>query len=131
MDTGAKILVVDHFPAMRWVMVSFLRELGFETIEQADDGQAALGRLKQGGFDLMITDWNMPGMDGLSLLKTVREDRGLASLPVVMVANETRRARILEAVELGVDGYIVRPFTAQKLKTVLERILQGNWIDVG
>ncbi len=131
MNTNAKILLVDHLAAMRWVIANLLREIGFERVEHAGDGQTALALLKGGGFDLMITDWNMPGMDGFTLLKTVREDGALSGLPVVMVASETRRSRILEAIELGVEGYIVKPFTAQKLKAVLEKILAGNWIDVG
>jgi two-component system chemotaxis response regulator CheY len=128
--TDAKILLVDHLAAMRWVMANLLHELGLEQIEHAEDGEKALAQLQQGGFDLLITDWNMPGMDGLTLLKRVREDNELSGLPVLMVASETRRNKIVEAIELGVDGYIVKPFTGPKLKAALEKILEGNWVDV-
>lgn len=131
MNTNAKILVVDHFAAMRWVIGNLLRELGFSQIEQAADAEGALACLRAGGFDLMVTDCNLPGMDGFALLKGVREDTAFNGLSVVMIASESRRSKILEAVELGVDGYIVKPFTARKLKAVLEKLLQENWIDVG
>jgi len=124
LDTNLKILVVDDFSTMRRIIKNLLKELGFKHIEEADDGSTALPKLREGDFDLLITDWNMPGMQGIDLLKAVRADPKLARLPVLMVTAESKREQIVEAAQAGVNGYIVKPFTAATLKEKLERIFE-------
>lgn len=122
MKKDMKILVVDDFSTMRRIIRNLLRELGFNNTVEADDGQTALPMLRKGGFDFVITDWNMPGMNGLELLKSMRADPELATLPVLMVTAERKRGNIVLAAEAGVNGYIVKPFTASTLKEKMERI---------
>ncbi|MFN3919292.1 MAG: chemotaxis response regulator CheY [Methylohalobius sp.] len=124
MDKSMKILVVDDFSTMRRIIKNLLRELGFTNIAEADDGQTALPKLKAGDFDLLITDWNMPGMSGIDLLRAVRADEKLANLPVLMVTAEARRDQIIAAAQAGVNGYIIKPFTAATLKEKLEKIFE-------
>jgi two-component system chemotaxis response regulator CheY len=111
-----KILIVDDFSTMRRIIKNLLRDLGFNNTQEADDGLTALPILQAGGIDFLITDWNMPGMQGIDLLKTVRADENLSTLPVLMVTAETKREQIIEAAQAGVNGYIVKPFTAATLK---------------
>ena len=122
MDTNMKILVVDDFSTMRRIIKNLLRDLGFSNTSEADDGLTALPMLKSGNFDLLVTDWNMPGMQGIDLLKEVRADENLRNLPVLMVTAEQKKEQIVEAAQAGVNGYIVKPFTAQTLKEKLEKI---------
>ena len=117
-----KILIVDDFSTMRRIIKNLLRDLGFNNTSEADDGQTALPMLKSGKFDFLVTDWNMPGMDGLSLLKAVRADKELSGLPVLMVTAEAKREQIVVAAEAGVNGYVVKPFTAITLKEKIEKI---------
>ncbi len=124
MDKGLKILVVDDFSTMRRIIKTLLRELGFTHVTEADDGRTALPKLQSGEFDLLMTDWDMPGMTGIELLKAVREDEKLANLPVLMIAAEARRDQILEAVQAGVNGYIIKPFTVATLQDKLQRIFE-------
>ena len=119
-----KILVVDDFSTMRRIIKNLLRDLGFNNTSEADDGLTALPMLKNGSFDLLVTDWNMPGMQGIELLKEVRSDENLKSLPVLMVTAEQKKEQIVEAAQAGVNGYIVKPFTAQILKEKLEKIFE-------
>jgi two-component system chemotaxis response regulator CheY len=119
-----KILIVDDFSTMRRIIKNLLADLGFQNISEADDGNTALPILKQGGFELLITDWNMPGMTGIELLKNVRADVDIKSLPVLMVTAENQRDQIVEAAQNGVNGYIIKPFTAVTLKEKLERIFE-------
>jgi two-component system, chemotaxis family, chemotaxis protein CheY len=119
-----KILIVDDFSTMRRIIKNLLRDLGFQNTAEADDGTTALPLLQSGNFDLLITDWNMPGMQGIDLLKHVRADQKLAALPVLMVTAEQKREQIVEAAQAGVNGYVVKPFTAQTLKEKLEKIFQ-------
>ena len=120
-----KILVVDDFSAMRKIIRNLLRDLGFTNTHEADDGSSALPMLQGGGFDLLITDWNMPGMQGIDLLKAVRADEALSTLPVLMVTAESKRDQIVEAAQAGVNGYVVKPFTAgtleEKIRLIFER----------
>ncbi len=120
-----KILVVDDFSAMRKIIRNLLRDLGFTNSHEAEDGSVALPMLQGGGFDLLITDWNMPGMQGIDLLKAVRADEALSALPVLMVTAESKRDQIVEAAQAGVSGYVVKPFTAgtleEKIRTIFER----------
>ena len=117
-----KILIVDDFATMRKIIKNLLRDLGFENTEEADDGATALPKLQTGNFDFLITDWNMPGMKGVDLLKAVRADEKLKTLPVLMVTAEQRREQIVEAAQAGVNGYVVKPFTAAMLKEKIESI---------
>ncbi len=122
MDKSIKILVVDDFSTMRRIIKNLLRDLGFNNVVEAEDGNSALPMLRSGNFDFLVTDWNMPGMSGIELLKAVRSDPKLASLPVLMVTAEAKRDQIVDAAQAGVNGYVVKPFTAQTLKEKLDRI---------
>lgn len=119
-----RILVVDDFSTMRRIVKNLLKELGFNNVEEADDGKTALPKLKSGKFDFLITDWNMPEMSGLELLKAVRADEKLKKMPVLMVTAEAKREQIIAAAEAGVNGYVVKPFTASSLKEKIEKIFQ-------
>lgn len=122
LDKNMKILIVDDFSTMRRIIKNLLRDLGFNNTLEAADGTTALPMLKTGDFDLLVTDWNMPGMQGIDLLKAVRGDRSIAGLPVLMVTAESKRDQIVEAAQAGVNGYIVKPFTAQTLKEKIDKI---------
>ncbi len=124
-----KILVVDDFSTMRRIIKNLLRDLGFNNTSEADDGQTALPMLQSGSFDFLVTDWNMPGMTGIELLKAVRADAKLASLPVLMVTAEQKREQIVEAAQAGVNGYIVKPFTAEVLREKLDKVFER--VDAG
>ncbi|AAW86328.1 chemotaxis response regulator CheY [Aliivibrio fischeri] len=119
-----KILIVDDFSTMRRIVKNLLRDLGFNNTQEADDGLTALPLLKKGGFDFVVTDWNMPGMQGIDLLKTIRADDELKHLPVLMITAEAKREQIIEAAQAGVNGYIVKPFTAATLKEKLDKIFE-------
>ena len=122
MDKNMKILVVDDFPDMRRVIKNMLIGMGFNNIIEADDGITALPMLQGDSYDLLVTDWSMPGMQGIDLLKYVRADQRLKSLPVLMVTSEQKQEQINEAKQAGVDGYILKPFSAKTLKENLENI---------
>ena len=124
MNKDMKILVVDDFSTMRRIIKNLLRDLGFTNVSEADDGSSALPMLQNGRFELLITDWNMPGMQGLDLLKAIRADDKLKHLPVLMVTAESKRDQIVAAAQAGVNGYIVKPFTAQTLKEKLDKIFE-------
>ena len=119
-----KILIVDDFSTMRRIVKNLLRDLGFNNTAEADDGQTALPMLKTGSYDFLVTDWNMPGMDGLTLLKEVRADEDLCDMPVLMVTAEAKREQIVVAAEAGVNGYVVKPFTAITLKEKINKIFE-------
>ena len=119
-----KILVVDDFSTMRRIVKNLLRDLGFTNTHEADDGSTALPMLQTGNFDFLITDWNMPGMQGIDLLKAVRADDKLKTIPVLMVTAESKREQIIEAAQAGVNGYIVKPFTAATLSEKLDKIFE-------
>ena len=125
MKPETKFLVVDDYLSMRRMVKSVLNDLGYSNVTEADDGSTALPLLRDGQFDFLITDWNMPGMPGLDLLKAVRADTRLAKLPVLMVTAEAKREQIVEAVQAGVNGYIIKPFTAEVLKEKLAKILKA------
>ena len=124
MNKDMKILVVDDFSTMRRIIKNLLRELGFSNIAEADDGTTALPMLQKGDFDFLVTDWNMPGMEGIDLLKAIREDPNLSALPVLMVTAVSNREQIIEAAEAGVNGYVVKPFTAQTLMEKIDKIFE-------
>ena len=124
MSKDLRFLVVDDYSTMRRIIKNLLQDLGYANIAEADDGKTALPMLQTGSFDFVVTDWNMPLMPGLDLLKAIRADAKLKSLPVLMVTAEAKREQIVEAVQAGVSGYVVKPFTAEVLKQKLEKILQ-------
>ncbi len=123
-DKNLKILIVDDFSTMRRIIKNLMRDVGYTNTHEADDGNTALPMLQTGSFDFLITDWNMPGMQGIDLLKAVRADPALANLPVLLVTAEARREKIVAAAEAGVNGYIVKPFTAQTLKEKIDKIFE-------
>ncbi|MDP1697172.1 MAG: chemotaxis response regulator CheY [Xanthomonadaceae bacterium] len=124
MDRNIKILVVDDFSTMRRIVKNLLQELGYSNIQEADDGNTALPMLKAAKFDFVVTDWNMPGMTGIDLLKAIRADPALKAMPVLMVTAENSREQIIEAAQSGVNGYIVKPFTGATLKEKIDRIFE-------
>ncbi len=124
MKKDIKILVVDDFSTMRRIIKNLLRDLGFTNVEEADDGKTALPILQQGHIEFLITDWNMPGMTGIDLLKTVRADASLSQIPVLMVTAEAKREQIIAAAQAGVNGYVVKPFTAAVLKEKIDKIFE-------
>jgi len=124
LDKNMKILIVDDFSTMRRIIKNLLRDLGFTNTQEADDGVTALPMLRNGEFDFLVTDWNMPGMTGIDLLKQVRADPKLVALPVLMVTAEAKRDQIIEAAQAGVNGYVVKPFTAQVLKEKIDKIFE-------
>ena len=119
-------LVVDDFSTMRRIIKNLLHDLGYANVIEADDGTTALPLLKEGNVDFLITDWNMPGMPGLELLKQVRADARLAKLPVLMLTAEAKREQIVEAAQAGVSGYVIKPFTAATLKEKIDKILAAR-----
>jgi len=124
LDKNMKILIVDDFSTMRRIIKNLLRELGFNNTIEADDGLTALPILQAGGIDFLVTDWNMPGMQGIDLLKAVRADAKLSTIPVLMVTAETKREQIMVAAQAGVNGYVVKPFTAGTLKDKIDKIFE-------
>lgn len=124
MDKNIKVLVVDDFSTMRRIVKNLLRDLGFTNIQEADDGSTALPMLQGGDFDFVVTDWNMPGMQGIDLLRAIRADASLSHIPVLMVTAEAKKEQIVMAAQAGVNGYIVKPFTAATLKTKLDKIFE-------
>ena len=124
MDKGIRILIVDDFSTMRRIVKNLLNDLGFTNTAEADDGTTALVELLTAKFDLVVTDWNMPGMPGIDLLKAIRADESLAKIPVLMVTAEAKREQIIEAAQAGVNGYIIKPFTAATLEDKLVKIFE-------
>ena len=119
-----RILIVDDFSTMRRIIKNLLNDLGYTNTAVADDGSTALTALAQGSFDFVVTDWNMPGMTGIELLKAIRADDRFKTLPVLMVTAEAKREQIIEAAQNGVNGYIIKPFTAQTLEEKLGKIFE-------
>jgi len=119
-----RILIVDDFSTMRRIVKNLLNDLGYTNTAEADDGTTALTALHQSHFDFVVTDWNMPGMTGIDLLKAIRADDKLKHLPVLMVTAEAKREQIIDAAQAGVNGYIIKPFTAQTLEEKLAKIFE-------
>jgi two-component system, chemotaxis family, chemotaxis protein CheY len=124
-DKNMRFLVVDDFSTMRRIVRNLLKELGFSNVEEAEDGQVALHKLRNGQFEFVVSDWNMPNMTGIELLKTVRADPQLKHLPFLMVTAEAKKENIIEAATAGASGYIVKPFTAATLDEKLGKIFQN------
>ncbi len=121
-DQNMRFLVVDDFSTMRRIVRNLLKELGFSNVDEAEDGQVALHKLKNSQFDFVVTDWNMPNMTGIELLKAIRADAQLKHLPVMMVTAEAKKENIIEAATAGASGYIVKPFTAATLDEKLKKV---------
>jgi two-component system, chemotaxis family, chemotaxis protein CheY len=124
-NTDLKFLVVDDFSTMRRIVRNLLKELGFTDVDEAEDGIVALQKLRAGTFDFVISDWNMPNMTGIELLRAIRADAGLRHLPLLMVTAEAKKENIVEAAQAGASGYIVKPFTAATLDEKLNKIFQS------
>jgi len=123
-DSNMKFLVVDDFSTMRRIVRNLLKELGFSNVDEAEDGVDALGKLRGGGYEFVISDWNMPNMSGIDLLKAVRADAALKSLPVLMVTAEAKKENIIAAAQAGASGYVVKPFTSATLDEKLNKIFK-------
>ena len=124
MANDLKFLVVDDFSTMRRIVRNLLKELGFTNVDEAEDGAIALQKLQGGGFEFVVTDWNMPNMDGLTLLQNIRATPSLKHLPVLMITAEAKKENIIAAAQAGASGYIVKPFTAATLSEKLEKIFE-------
>lgn len=123
-NSNMKFLVVDDFSTMRRIVRNLLKELGYSNVDEAEDGAIALSKLKGGDFEFVVSDWNMPNMDGLTMLQQIRADPALASLPVLMVTAEAKKENIIAAAQAGANGYIVKPFTAATLDEKLSKIFE-------
>ena len=124
MDKGMKILVVDDFPTMRRIVRNLLKELGYSNVDEAEDGAAGLAKLKAGGFEFVVSDWNMPNMDGLTMLQSIRATPEIAKTPVLMVTAEAKKENIIAAAQAGANGYVVKPFTAATLDEKITKIFE-------
>ena len=125
-DKNMRFLVVDDFSTMRRIVRNLLKELGFTNVDEAEDGQVALHKLKNQHFDFIVSDWNMPNMTGIELLKAVRADQQIKHLPFMMITAEAKRENIIEAAMAGASGYIVKPFTAATLEEKMNKIFQNR-----
>lgn len=123
-DFKMKILVVDDFSTMRRIVKNLLKQLGYENIEEAEDGAQAYSKLKEGGFGFVVSDWNMPNMDGLDLIKKVRSDPEIKDTPILMVTAEAEKDKVITAIQAGVNNYIVKPFTGEILKEKMDKIFE-------
>ncbi|MBC9071331.1 chemotaxis response regulator CheY [Thauera sp. CAU 1555] len=123
-DPKMKFLVVDDFSTMRRIVRNLLKELGYTNVDEAEDGAVALQKLNSAQFDFVVTDWNMPNMDGLTLLQTIRQTPHLKHLPVLMITAEAKKENIIAAAQAGASGYIVKPFTSATMAEKLEKIFE-------
>lgn len=123
-DKNIKILVVDDFPTMRRIVRNLLKELEFVNVDEAEDGAVGLEKIKSGNYGLIVSDWNMPNMDGLAMLQAIRADPRLAKLPVLMVTAEAKKENIIAAAQAGANGYVVKPFTAVTLEEKITKIFE-------
>jgi two-component system chemotaxis response regulator CheY len=123
-DPKMKFLVVDDFSTMRRIVRNLLKELGYTNVDEAEDGVVAMQKLTSGGIDFVVTDWNMPNMTGIELLRAIRANAQLSHLPVLMITAEAKKENIVEAAQAGASGYIVKPFTAATLSEKLAKIFE-------
>ncbi|CAN5239697.1 chemotaxis response regulator CheY [soil metagenome] len=121
---ATRFLVVDDFSTMRRIVRNLLKELGYSNVDEAEDGSMALSKLRSGQFDFVISDWNMPNMDGLTLLQNIRADGALCRIPVLMITAEAKKENIIAAAQAGANGYVVKPFTAATLDEKLSKIFE-------
>ena len=123
-DPKVRFLIVDDFSTMRRIIRNLLKELGYSNVDEAEDGVMALAKLRSDSFDFVVSDWNMPNMDGLTMLQQIRADPALAKLPVLMVTAEAKKENIIAAAQAGASGYVVKPFTAVTLDEKLNKIFE-------
>ncbi len=123
-NNDMRFLVVDDFPTMRRIIKNLLKEIDYENVDEAEDGSDALRKLKEDSYDFVISDWNMPNMTGLEPLKAVRADASLKGKPFLMVTAESEKGKVIEAIQAGVNNYIVKPFTSATLKEKIDKILE-------
>lgn len=123
-DPNMRFLVVDDFSTMRRIVRNLLKELGFSNVDEAEDGVDALAKLRGGKYQFVISDWNMPNMTGIDLLRSIRADAELKGLPVLMVTAEAKKENIIEAAKAGASGYVVKPFTSATLDEKLNKIFK-------
>ena len=123
-DKNIKILVVDDFPTMRRIIRNLLKELGFVNVDEAEDGAVGLEKVRSGNYGFVVSDWNMPNMDGLAMLQAIRADPLFAKLPVLMVTAEAKKENIIAAAQAGANGYVVKPFTAITLEEKITKIFE-------
>lgn len=128
MSTNMKFLVVDDFSTMRRIIRNLLKELGYTNVDEAEDGVSGLAKLRGGGFEFVVSDWNMPNMTGIDMLRAIRADEQLKHLPVLMVTAEAKKENIIEAAQAGASGYVVKPFTAATLEEKINKILQKQGV---
>ena len=124
-DSSMRILLVDDMATMRRIIRTILSQLGFKNVDEAEDGEVALQKLKEGDYDFVITDWNMPNMTGLELVQAIRSDEKLKGLPVLMVTAEAKKENVIAAIKAGVNNYIVKPFTPETLKKKIDDIFSA------
>ena len=124
-DQNMKILTVDDFTTMRRIIRNMLRQLGYTNIVEAEDGVEALSLLRREKVDFVISDWNMPNLNGLDLLKAIRADDNLKPLPVLLVTAEALKENVVEALKAGVNNYLIKPFTAETLKEKIDAIFKA------
>ncbi len=124
-DSSMRILLVDDMATMRRIIRTILSQLGFKNVDEAEDGEVALQKLKEGNYDFVITDWNMPNMTGLELVQAIRSDEKLKGLPVLMVTAEAKKENVIAAIKAGVNNYIVKPFTPETLKKKIDDIFSA------
>ena len=127
-NKNLKFLIVDDFSTMRRIVRNSLKELGYTTVDEAEDGVAAFNKLRTTHFDFVVSDWNMPNMSGIELLKAIRADANLKNLPVLMVTAEAKKENIIEAEEAGANGYVLKPFTTATLEQKLNEIFEKTGI---
>lgn len=123
-DKNIKILVVDDFPTMRRIVRNLLKELEFVNVDEAEDGAVGLEKVRSGNYGFVVSDWNMPNMDGLAMLQAIRADPKFAKLPVLMVTAEAKKENIIAAAQAGANGYVVKPFTAVTLEEKITKIFE-------
>ena len=125
MNLEIKVMVVDDFATMRHIVKGALKQLGFKNIIEAEDGATALEELKKEKVGLILCDWNMPKMNGLDLLKSIRKDDNLKEIPFIMVTAEGQKNNVVQAVQAGVNNYMIKPFTPDTLKEKIRKVLTG------
>jgi two-component system chemotaxis response regulator CheY len=124
LDLKMKVLVVDDFSTMRRIVKNLLKQIGFAHVDEAEDGAQALNKLKGGGYGFIVSDWNMPNLDGLGMLKKIRDDEELKDIPILMVTAEAEKEKVITAIQAGVNNYVVKPFTGEVLKEKIDKIFE-------
>ena len=123
-DLSMKVLVVDDMVTMRRIVKNILKQLGFGNVDEAENGQEALQKLRADTFGFVVCDWNMPVMTGIDMLRAIRADETLKAIPVLMVTAEAQQSNLIEAVQAGVSNYIVKPFTAETMQEKITKIFK-------